>query len=340
MESFPKIGIEKDIGPQKVYQFLSRTGFLDTVADEEKLHQWMEGLDFKDFEDHLVRINGLVRQVQMKDRRVDGENVSIQNQFEDVSYLPPQTDDKKALLEKSFEQAKNLPEKDAGLLLYYSLQTIHPFVDGNGRTGRLLYLLLEKGSTKQTVSKEELEDFLTHDGDSGPGRDGFTEKVRSPEQVYPVVEQLLASDVLGREITDTLKRTYSGLQGGTIEALTNQKLSEQTKAKLERLMSEGGSGNFDFRNTVLLKFLQNKGLYEKSTTKDSERKLLKFDGQQLLEDLSEDEANEIITMYADLKKKFVEKLIDIISNAQKYQMQNGQLLKDQFYKNTNQEEGV
>ncbi len=331
MEVIQKGGLEKDTGPQKVYQFLSRTGFLDTVADEEKLRQWMEWLSFQDFEDHLVRINGLVRQVRIKDRRVDGESVSIQTQFDDVSYIPPQASDKRGLLEKSFEQAKTLPEKDAGLLLYFALQAIHPFVDGNGRTGRLLYLLLEKGSAKQAVGKDELENFLIHDGDSGPGRESFTQKVRSPEQVYSEVEKLLASDVLGPEITDKFKRVFSGLQSGTIESFTNKKLSEETKTTLTRLMSEGGGGNFAFRNIVLLKYLKDNGLFEADTIEDESRQLLRFDGNKILENLSEEEANEIMAMHANLKKQFVEKLIDIISDAQKYQMSSGGSLKDHLY---------
>lgn len=334
MEGSTKAGIEKDIGPQKIYQFLSRTGFLNIVADEEKLHQWMEAQSFSDFEDHLVRINGLVRQVRIKDRRIDGERVSIQNQFDDVSYLPPEASDKRELLEKTFEQAKKLPEKDAGLLLYYSVQAIHPFVDGNGRTGRLLYLLLERGSAKQAVSKQELEDFLMHDGESGPGRESFAERVMSPERVYPVIEQLLASDVLGREVTDKFRRTYSALQGGTIEALTNQRLSADTKERLERQMSEGGGGTYAFRNIVLLRYIQDKGLYEKYATEEIEKKLLRFDGQRILEDVSEEEAKEIMALDVALKRQFVEKLIDVIANAQKYQMSRGGALKDRFYKDS------
>ena len=324
-------GLERDKGPQKIYQFLSRTGFLQVAGDRGRFSEWMENLSFEEFEKHLFRLNGLVREMSIKERGKDDEGVSVKNQFDDISYLPPRKGDKRALLEKSFTAAKTLPEKDAGLLLYYTLQAVHPFGDGNGRTGRLLYMILEKGELGERLTSQELSDFLAHDGESGPGRQKFTQKVRSPEEVYRAVEQLFAADVLGKNITSKFKRIYSGLQSGTIESVENNNLSSDLKQELERLMSEGGGGAYPFRNIILLKYLQSRDQLEKYGTEDEQQELLRFDGQKLLEGLSESDASEIIEMDLGLKQTFVEKLIDIIANAEKYQMAKGGTLKDHFY---------
>lgn len=326
------IEASKDKGPENVYRFLSRAGFLDTLADDQSFQEWMGHLSFEDFEANLTRLNGLMRQIRVKDRRMDGQNVQISNELMGTSYLPPKAEDKEELLRKSFEGAKNMPLKDAGLLLYLSLQAIHPFADGNGRTGRLLYLLMEEKSAAQPADKKEILDFLEHDGDSGPGREAFTNKVRPPEEIYRAIEYVLARDVLGEKITEKFNRIYSGLQLGTIEDFTNAKLPDDVKERLKYFMSEGGGGAFSFRNIVLTKYLQDRGLMQKYATEDVERKLLRFDGQKILEDMTEPDAQAIITEDLELKKRFVEKLIDVITNSEVYKFTDGRTVKDHFYR--------
>lgn len=262
---------------------------------------------------------------------MDGENVQISNELMGTSYLAPRSEDKEELLKKSFEAAKSLSAKDAGLLLYLSLQAIHPFVDGNGRTGRLMYLLLERKNASQPIDKKEIVDFLEHDEDSGPGRESFTQKVKPPEDIYHAVEHLLASDVLGSEITNKFSRLFSGLQSGVIEDFTNEKIPDELKERLKYFMSEGGGGAFPFRNIVLTKYLQEHGLLGKYATEDTEKKLLRLDGQRLLEDVSEADAKKIITTDLNLKKLFVEKIIDIIANSEKYKFADGKTVKDRLY---------
>ena len=42
-------------------------------------------------------------------------------------------------------QDTSLDDESKARILYYALEFIHPFSDGNGRTGRLLYTVISNG---------------------------------------------------------------------------------------------------------------------------------------------------------------------------------------------------
>ena len=279
-----------------------------------------------------MRLNGLVRQIKIKSRRIDGEDTAIANSIMEIRYLPPRPEYKDELMRRAFEGARNLSKKDAGLLLYLSLQAIHLFVDGNGRTGRLLYLLLESGEAKTPLSKERVASFLIHDDNSVSGREVFEKKIKSPKEVDSMIGLLLAQDVLSKNITENISRLDSGLQGGRIEYFTNEKITEETREKLTLVMSEAGSGHYVCRDITLARYLQEEGLIDTYAVKDIDQELFHMDGQKILEELSESDAKEIIELFYILKKQFVEKLIDVIVQPNEYTYENGETIKERMYK--------
>jgi Fic family protein len=63
----------------------------------------------------------------------------------DATYIPPPTDEMKNCLgelEKYFHAESHLPPLVRLALIHYQFEAIHPFLDGNGRVGRLLITLL------------------------------------------------------------------------------------------------------------------------------------------------------------------------------------------------------
>ena len=68
----------------------------------------------------------------------------LPNDEEEVAYTPPGTKDVPRLIDELLEWVKNNsdihPIVKAGLF-HYQFESIHPFTDGNGRTGRLMTLL-------------------------------------------------------------------------------------------------------------------------------------------------------------------------------------------------------
>jgi Fic family protein len=65
--------------------------------------------------------------------------------LEEAVYVPPSVDEMNealASLEKYLNQKDNLPPLVRIGLVHYQFEAIHPFIDGNGRIGRLLIILL------------------------------------------------------------------------------------------------------------------------------------------------------------------------------------------------------
>ncbi|MEK7068805.1 MAG: Fic family protein [Patescibacteria group bacterium] len=311
---------------------MSRSGFLNTLVDDSRLNDWLSQLSAEDFQNYLVRLNGLIRQIKIKNRRIDGEGVAISNALMEIRYLPPRSEYKDELMRHLFESSKKLSKKDVGLLLYLSLQAIHPFADGNGRTGRLLYFLLESGETKTPLNKDRVARFLIHDDNSVSGREVFERKIKSPKEVDSMIGFLLAQDVLSKNITENISRLDSGLEGGRIEYFINEKITEETREKLTLVMSEAGNGHYVCRDITLARYLQKKGLIDTYATKDTDQESFYMDGQKILEELSESDAKEIIELFHILKKQFVEKLIDVIVQPNEYTDENGEMIKERMYK--------
>ncbi len=319
-----------DTSPDTVYRFLSRTGFIELLSDEHKFREWITNVSAEEFEEHLVRINGILREIKIKDRAVDGHTVELSSEFTGTSYLPPTPEDKKVLIQTAFEKAKTLNSKDAGLLIYFTLQAVHPFLDGNGRTGRLVYLLLESNANGHSLSNNDIVSFLKHEGETGQGRKLFEKKVRSPEKVYEVISLILARAELSEETLDGVSRVYSALQAGAV-GFENDQMTLETKTKLEKLCAEGGSGNISFRDIVLVKFVENKKFDEKYFKKNTEKKLLIVDGEKIFEELSEYDALELISLFQEMKKSFCERIIDVIANSAEYKFIDGKTVKDTLY---------
>ncbi len=76
--------------------------------------------------------------------------------LKEARYIPPNVDDMieaMSSLEKYINEAEDYDPLIQAALIHYQFETIHPFLDGNGRVGRLLILLylMEKGLLSKPV---------------------------------------------------------------------------------------------------------------------------------------------------------------------------------------------
>jgi Fic family protein len=96
-----------------------------------------------------IDIVGILRQLQMDVRKAPG--TALKNQAEEVVYTPPEGEslirDKLSNLEKFIHADDDLDPLVKLAVMHYQFEAIHPFSDGNGRTGRILNVLylVEKG---------------------------------------------------------------------------------------------------------------------------------------------------------------------------------------------------
>ncbi|MDP2789500.1 MAG: Fic family protein, partial [bacterium] len=120
-----------------------------------------------EFAELLDGVNGILRGKKKDEWGMDGETVALEGMMVGVGYVPPRQEDKSELLAKVLTSAKEMSRdgknlKDIALLISSSLNAIHPYLDANGRTSRLIYTLLTKDFNDET--KAELQGALGRDG--------------------------------------------------------------------------------------------------------------------------------------------------------------------------------
>jgi Fic family protein len=88
----------------------------------------------------------------------------LANSHGEILYTPPSGEsvirDKMADLERFINESDNLDPLIKMSLLHYQFEAIHPFVDGNGRTGRILLLVYLKLTGLLTIPAIYLSDYI------------------------------------------------------------------------------------------------------------------------------------------------------------------------------------
>lgn len=345
VEGLPEIPHESKINENdsneydNIYRFLSHTGFLEIAKDDSSFSNWVNQQNFEDFNNNLIRLNGIILDTPIQQRSFATTPMKIAaGHGTEAFYHAPNLDDRQDLLNETFEATKNLPRKDAGLLLYVTLQAIHPFRDGNGRTGRLLFLLLAS-KEDQEINAEKIRDVIEHDTESktGESRKRFEKKIRKFEDIATIVNSFFCKTILGDEFRNKYGKLFSGLQGGSIptDIINSETVSPDLKKQLEEILGEITGDQFSFRDIILVKFLINHGLlnkyqYQEGQRKlrpteilfkeDSEKGIYKFDGENLLHDLTNSNGRELLQLHREIKREFVKMLIKIIIYPDNYKL--------------------
>lgn len=120
----------------------------EVVSYKEALWQGLERLETRPF----ITTNLCIEIVQCIKQNSSGIRVTsgttLSNSAGEVIYTPPSGEniirEKLANLEKFINQDDSLDPLIKMALMHYQFEAIHPFADGNGRTGRILLLLYLK----------------------------------------------------------------------------------------------------------------------------------------------------------------------------------------------------
>jgi Fic family protein len=143
-----------------LYAYETQLSFLEPAPDVHEVHNYVEALDYG-----LERLTALpvslrlVREIHarlmagVRDKHLTpGEFRRSQNwigpagsTLENAPYVPPPVDEMLPALdrlEKFIHTSSDLPQLVRAGLVHYQFEAIHPFLDGNGRVGRLLVILL------------------------------------------------------------------------------------------------------------------------------------------------------------------------------------------------------
>lgn len=141
-----------------IYKVLTESGFKEDAAKEVvnyRKAKWRgyEIIKEKEFisTNILVELQSMIEPNKTGVRKTMGTNL-VNSVTGEIIYTPPQTENEIRDLLKNLENYINDMNDDTDplikmALIHYQFESIHPFYDGNGRTGRILnvlYLVLNK----------------------------------------------------------------------------------------------------------------------------------------------------------------------------------------------------
>lgn len=152
-------GTRASLGDIYIYE-AGQLSFLEPATDVREVHDYVAAMDYG-----LERLDSLpvslrfireIHAVLMEGVRGEhltpGEFRRSQNwigppgsTLESATFVPPPVDQMRAALdelEKYIHASSKLPRLVQAALIHYQFEAIHPFLDGNGRVGRLLIILL------------------------------------------------------------------------------------------------------------------------------------------------------------------------------------------------------
>lgn len=322
---------------KKAYDFLNKTGFLEMRKSDDKFEEWIKKVSYNEFFDYLKRLNGILRSTPIKERSIDGNGVeisfSINPQESGISYITPPEDKKNELMHKTFEAMKGLDNNDRALLCYYIIQALHPFNDGNGRTGRLLYELISENG--KTITQEGLSNLLDHDKKGnegqGKGRKEFSKEVLEPSQAYYLINRELVKQVFGEEFLKEYGKIHYSGQIGSGSIPNNLNITQEDKKRSEKIIGERDVKSLSFSDITLLKLLKENGKlkdcqYEirrkviegEVIDEDVNKRMLGIGEEEFMSVVTEEDVKRIISISEEIKVKFIETMIDIFQNPESH----------------------
>ena len=244
---------------------------------------------------------------------MDGEAVALESMFLGTDYVPPRQEEKPELLAEVLQTARAMSQEgknmeDIALLISSSLNAIHPYLDANGRTSRMIYLLLTKDLGEE--GKKELRAVLSENG---------RDKVNiDPGLIQGELTDLIKNE-LGINSTQILPETVVGLwrekQGEDLE-FGNDVEENQKKIFSELLKKDDEYFFFAVKqyvdnNSLESRYIRNFPRFSRVLVED------------LVKDLDSEGVNQILANYRNFKKEYVEKLIGCIAdpNNEEYQVE-------------------
>lgn len=279
---------------------------LETIfSDEEHRREFIENLNAEEFTQLLEGLNGILRNKKKEDWKMDGQNVGVGgNIFTGLEYISPRQEDKPELLEKLLSAVKRMNEtgrdlKDVALIVSATINAIHPFLDGNGRTSRFIYSILTTGFNQEQI-KRVLSKSATFDG---------AEINVDPGLIKTKINDLVKAE-LGIDNPEINKDKILGILRGGDEIEFKEEIDEKQKELFLNLYSI----DTNYLLWGIFKFIQENPDLKKEQYIEQRQGGSVILASSLTKNLSQEQLNQILLNYRFLKKKYVEKLIGSIAN--------------------------
>lgn len=306
--------------------------FAEVFSNDENIRSFIDELDKNTFIELLNSINGIIRGADKKDWTMAKGSVPITMGAKGEGlpdYTPPHAKDREmlftAVLHAMQEMAKTERSfEDIAILLSSSVNAIHAYPDANGRTSRLLYLLLTKGFNKESESiiKQAL---------SEEGRDIVDV---NPEKIEKELQNAMVKRVNFKRPIGLWEREKERK-----DIAFDESLPHELRSGLIEMLAD-----VSYSSIALHRYLNNRS--------DSERYLKYYPSREtkwggklrtlpelnnvlvegLFKDLDEAQAREILSIYRQTKIEMIHTLIDSVvrSDETDYTDANGTTILERF----------
>jgi len=196
----------------------------EIFSTPEESKRFLDSLTYDDFKKWISLINGLERNIPVSERgKVSSSHVQSESGLlgTEVEYRPPHMNQRDGLLQTALEKAQSIDDPEiAGLVLGMSINAIHYFEDGNGRTARMTYALLTKGYDGSYEAKQYYSSLL----ENTKGRE-----IVDPNPVVSGVDKLILSEMRTKiRATSGYDEAFEGsmIPGGIFDAYPDEMAGE------------------------------------------------------------------------------------------------------------------
>lgn len=312
MSETTKTQTETQSESHDLIRFMDRVHAEEIYETPEIALQNLREMDYSTFESMLVRINGIVRDTDVHERGFDGggfiktENALTRSAT--IDYVPPLPEHRQDLLEEAFAVAKTVDYPDeAATLLGLSINAIHPFNDGNGRTSRFVYTLLSRGYDGSDEAREYYESVLRN----VEGRQVLDINPEKFSLEWKLKRKVVSKLAKEQNIDVTPSRLHGGFETNDFESqsplnlICNKSVSRDQRAKLFMVLNGGVSGVEAFMNF----FAQ-----QEIATKDYANEYGAISVSETVPSLSNDDIETIFNLFGTAKKEFVQELIHVFDD--------------------------
>lgn len=301
---------------EKIVAFISKIGAYEYFQKLLSNPEEIQSVNFDEFMGFIIRINGIARDIPISERNTDGRGVYLSG-FDEAQV--PNHNDKEKILKEVFDVIDKVKREELPFLIPAAVNAVHLFADGNGRTSRVLHLLLTKFDNP--------EDFLKG-LESAVGIDGrYETKNINPGIVRVDIEKIILirhgfQFENNRDWSPILPEGFADLFDA--DKNVNSKNAQRFKGLIRADHSECFISARDF--------LQDRGILPENVIERKGRGQ-KLSLEKMDKNLTDDDWEEIFTRYYALKKEHVEVLIESFVNPDLYKNLDGTMnLKDYFIK--------
>lgn len=319
--------LSRDEQSEKVIRFMEKLHAPEIFASEETKREYIQNLTFDEFKNLLMATNSMLRDIPVSQRSLDGENVYLKaGVFKiDDEYVPPQHEDKEELLHEMFDDIEKMNQngrsmQDIALLTSASINAIHLFNDGNGRTSRLLYVLLKDDYTNSEEENGHLTEVLGEDG----------------RDIVDINPGLIAKDIdlyvakqIGLDPSDPSRPV--GFWGKSNDSITKKQideifskkndLSDENKSFVKSIVNSDEGKSYAHGFFAFYKFLKDNDTvdkYKKTFYRDDKIFLSRVLTEPIIEDLRDEDAERIKKNYWNIKKMYVREMMNSIVKPDEY----------------------